>query len=155
MQKLILVKHARGAPGLRILGLGPNLLPARGLSKLRDLLNQHTFWANDRNIKSIRKLLAGSSVVISIWRNRKIIGFGRATSDGIYRAVLWDIVVAGELQGQGVGKQVVKALLSHHAIKGVEKIYLMTTNSSNFYEQMGFSTCHNQILLLKASNSQT
>ena len=75
-------------------------------------------------------------------------GFGRATSDGIYRAVLWDIVVAGDLQGIGLGRQVVDALLAAPALKNVEKIYLMTTNSSDFYLQLGFKKSHNQELLL-------
>ncbi len=78
-----------------------------------------------------------------------MVGFGRATSDGIYRAVLWDVVVAGDLQGLGLGRQVVEALLKAKAIKNVERIYLMTTKSSNFYNQLGFQISEDQKLLLK------
>ena len=104
---LRLIKHAEGAPGLRILGLGPKFRPSKGLSKLKLLFDQHSFWAKGRDYKSIRKLLAGSTVVITVWKNNELIGFGRATSDGIYRAVLWDIVVADKLQRQGLGRKVV------------------------------------------------
>ena len=76
-----------------------------------------------------------------------MVGFGRATSDGIYRAVLWDIVVAGELQGMGLGRQVVDALLNSPTLKNVERIYLMTTNSTEFYLQLGFKRSHRQELL--------
>ncbi len=78
-----------------------------------------------------------------------MIGFGRATSDGIYRAVLWDIVVAEDLQGFGLGRQVVQALLQSKSIRKVEKIYLMTTESSNFYKQVGFELIDSQKLMLK------
>ena len=103
MQKLKLLKHAPGAPGLRLFGLGPNLLPSQGLSKLRNLLNNHAFWARNRNFKSLRKLLYGSTAVVTLWQKQRLVGFGRATSDQIYRAVLWDIVVADDLQGKGLG----------------------------------------------------
>ena len=149
MARIKLVKHAPGAPGLRILGLGPNLVPRRGLSKLRLLLDKHAFWAQGRTKKDIKRLLAGSPVVISLWRGKRMVGFGRATSDGIYRAVLWDVVVAGDLQGKGLGRQVVDALLSSPKLLKAERVYLMTTNSTEFYLQLGFRTCSSQELLFK------
>ena len=66
-------------------------------------------------------MLRGSTVVVSLWRGKRLVGFGRASSDGIHRAVLWDIVVAGDLQGRGLGRRVVEALLASNAIEGVER----------------------------------
>ncbi len=149
MTRLRLIKHAPGAPGLRILGLGPNLLPSKGLLKLQKLFDEHAFWAQKRNLKNLRKLLSGSTVVVSLWRGKRMIGFGRATSDQIYRAVLWDIVVADDVQGQGLGRKVVEALLSMKAIKKVERVYLMTTHGTEFYKQIGFSNKEDQKLLIK------
>ena len=147
MNCIRLIKHAPGSPGLRLLGLGPNLLPCKGVLKLRKLLDKHAFWAQGRSNKKLRQLLARSSVVVSLWRGTRMVGFGRATSDGTYRAVLWDIVVADDLQGMGLGRQVVDALLSAAIVKDVEKIYLMTTKSSEFYVQLGFEPCQGQSLL--------
>ncbi len=151
MEDLKLIRHAAGAPGLRIIGLGPKYLPSQGLSKLKLLFDQHAFWAINRDGPSIRKLLAGSTAVITVWKNKEIIGFGRATSDGIYRAVLWDIIVADELQRKGLGRKVIEALLISPKISKVERIYLMTTNSSEFYKQIGFKSCSKQNLLIKSS----
>ena len=149
-----LIQHAPGAPGLRWLGLGPGLKPTRGLLKLQRLLNKHAFWAQGRNTATLRKILAGSTVVVSLWRGKRLLGFGRATSDGVCRAVLWDVVVAGDLQGHGIGRQVIEALLAAPGIRNVERIYLMTTNSRGFYEQLGFKSSTNQQLLLwKRQNS--
>ncbi|WP_269621979.1 GNAT family N-acetyltransferase [Prochlorococcus marinus] len=152
MQRLKLIHHAPGAPGLRFLGLGPYFLPIQGLTKLQKLLEKHAFWATGRNYKNLRKLLAKSTIVITLWRGKRLIGFGRATSDGVYRAVLWDIVVAGDLQGQGLGRKVVEALLSSPSIKEVERIYLMTTNSDEFYKQLGFKNCNHQKLLIRSKS---
>ena len=147
MAAIRLIQHAPGAPGLRWFGLGPGLRPTRGLLKLQRLFNKHAFWASGRSIAQLRRLLAGSTVVITLWRDKRMIGFGRATSDGIYRAVLWDVVVAGDLQGCGLGRQVVEALLTAPTIKSVERVYLMTTKSTDFYKQLGFQKTKKQKLL--------
>ncbi len=147
MAAIRLIQHAPGAPGLRWFGLGPGLRPTRGLVKLQRLFNKHAFWASGRSIAQLRRLLAGSTVVITLWRDKRMIGFGRATSDGIYRAVLWDVVVAGDLQGCGLGRQVVEALLTAPHISTVERVYLMTTKSKDFYKQLGFQKTKKQKLL--------
>ena len=146
---LRLVHHAKGAPGLRLLGSGPGLMPSRGLLKLQRLFHKHAFWAQQRSFAQLRRMLAGSSVVVSLWRGKRLVGFGRASSDGIYRAVLWDVVVAGDLQGKGLGRQVVEALLAAPEIQQAERVYLMTTNSSGFYQQLGFSSAQPQKLLIQ------
>jgi len=56
-------------------------------------------------------MLAGSQAVVSAWEHSQLVGFGRANSDGVFRAVLWDVVVAGSHQGQGLGRRLVRALL--------------------------------------------
>ena len=148
-----LIHHASGAPGLRLLGLGPGLKPSRGLLKLQRLFNKHAFWARGRSLKELRRMLAGSTAVVSLWRGKRLVGFGRASSDGIHRAVLWDIVVAGDLQGRGLGKQVVEALLEMPALQQVERIYLMTTKSAGFYQQLNFRSAEPQQLLIRLDQS--
>ena len=149
MASIQLLHHAPGAPGLRWFGLGPGLRPSRGLLKLQRLFNKHAFWARGRSIEQLKRMLAGSTAVVSLWRGKRLVGFGRASSDGVYRAVLWDIVVAGDLQGRGLGRQVVEALLDTPVIQGVERIYLMTTRSTGFYQQLGFNTAEPQQLLIR------
>ena len=149
MARIRLVEHAPGAPGLRWLGLGPGYRPTRGLLKLRRLFQKHAFWAENRSNGDLKRMLAGSTVVVSLWRGKRLVGFGRAHSDGIHRAVLWDIVVAGDLQGKGLGRRVVEALLAAPAIRDVERVYLMTTNSAGFYKQLGFTKAITQQLLIR------
>tara|TARA_B100001094_G_scaffold155683_1_gene150657 strand:- start:142 stop:606 length:465 start_codon:yes stop_codon:yes gene_type:complete len=147
MNAISLVKHAPTAPGLRLLGMGPRLTPTNGLEKLQFFLNENTFWARDRNKQQIDKMLLNSTVVVSLWHHNQLIGFGRATSDLVFRAVLWDVVVASDRQGLGLGKLIIEAILTNKKIKSVEKIYLMTTNSSEFYKQFGFTLNNKQSLL--------
>ena len=120
-------------------------LPVRDLQRL---LQEHTFWGKGRSITDLRLMLRGSAAVVSLWQKNELVGFGRASSDGIYRAVLWDVVVKDELQGHGNGRLIVEALLNHDAIKKTERIYLMTTNQQGFYEQIGFNQQTKQKLMI-------
>jgi len=148
MKGISIINHGKGSLGLRYFGLGPYMTPSRGLKKLRNLLNKETFWASNRNNKCLKIMLANSTEVISIWRKGEMIGFGRATSDKIYRAVLWDVVVANQFQGHGLGRTIVEELLKKSSLKSVEKIYLMTTNCLDFYENLNFKQVQSQTLLL-------
>ena len=149
MKQVFLVKHSKGAIGLRLFGLGPNLKPNRGLFKLQQFLNRNAFWAKDRKINDLRECLSNSDVVVSIWLNNEIVGFGRALSDGIYRGVLWDIVIDQNHQGKGYGKMIIKNLLESKKIKNTKKIYLMTTNKKLFYSQVEFKEVFSQTLLIR------
>ena len=151
--RIRLVRHAPGAPGLRLLGIGPGCRPSRGLLKLQRLFRKHAFWAEQRSIGDLRRMLRGSPVVVTLWRGKRLVGFGWASSDGIHRAVLWDIVVAGDLQGRGLGRQVVEALLDSPRLRNVERVYLMTTKSAGFYRQLGFSSADPQQLLIRSSEA--
>ena len=151
--EIILIKHFKGAPGLRFFGIGPYFLPCNGLYKLKVLLDKNTSWAKNRKIKDLKNCLANSDVIISLWSNNKILGFGRALSDGIYRSVLWDIVIDHNHQGKGYGKLIVNSLLEAKKIKQSEKIYLMTSNQKDFYCQIGFSEVFSQNLLIKKTDN--
>ena len=148
MKNLSLIKHASSAPGLRLFGLGPAFKPVQGLKKLEILFNQNTAWATGRSIEQIKQMLANSNVIITIWNNNNLVGFGRATTDKVYRAVLWDIVVSKEVQRVGLGKVIVEELLKDKKINSVEKVYLMTTNSKDFYKQLGFKVNNQQTLMI-------
>ena len=148
MKDISLIKHASSAPGLRILGLGPSFKPMQGLKKLQVLFNQNTLWAKDRTINQIKRMLENSNVIISLWCKDDLVGFGRATTDQVYRAVLWDIVVSKDVQRVGLGKFIVEELLKDKKINSAEKIYLMTTDSKDFYKQLGFKVIINQTLMM-------
>ena len=149
MQEIFLINHSKGALGLRLFGLGPNLKPTNGLKKLQRFLDKNAFWAKNRTINDLKKCLANSDVIVSFWVGNEIVGFGRALSDGVYRGVLWDIVIDENHQGKGFGKSIINNILNSKKIKNTEKIYLMTTNKKLFYSQMDFQEVHSQNLLVR------
>jgi ribosomal protein S18 acetylase RimI-like enzyme len=137
------------------LGLGPSFLPRSAMRQLKVLLDQNCFWAKERDIKSLKQMLRGSDIAVSAWRNCQLVGFGRATSDGIYRAVLWDVVVARAEEGQGLGTRIVTTLLRSRRLRECERVYLMTSQSKGFYERLGFQEVESQHLLLRSRSFQS
>ena len=152
MDQIKLIQHRKGAPLLRIFGIGNKVTIFDGITQIQNLLENNTFWATGRSKSQICKMLSNSTVVVSAWHKNQLIGFGRATSDHVFRAVLWDVVIDSERQGLGLGKLIVEALLKNKEIECVEKVYLMTTNSSEFYKQLGFKINNKQSLLMLNTN---
>ncbi|WP_414564294.1 MULTISPECIES: GNAT family N-acetyltransferase [unclassified Anabaena] len=110
------------------------------LYQLQELFNIAAFWAKGRSIEDLGIAIANSKPVITIWDRERIIGFARATSDGIYRATIWDVVIHPEYRGTGLGSKLVETVLSHPHMRRVERVYLMTTHQQEFYEKIGFQT---------------
>ncbi len=144
-----ILRHGPGVPALR-LGLGPGWRPSQSLNQLQHLFLDNSFWAVGRSQRDLRRMLRGSEAAVSAWQGQRLVGFGRATSDGIYRAVLWDVVVINDLEGQGLGRQIVETLLLAAPVASAEKVYLMTTNSQGFYERLGFREAISQKLMLRS-----
>lgn len=108
------------------------------IQQLQRLFELTAFWARERKIEDLAIAIANSDPVITVWEGERLIGLARATSDGIYRATIWDVIIHPEYQGVGLGRKLVETLLSHPRMNRVERVYLMTTHQQRFYERIGF-----------------
>ncbi|MCY7320338.1 MAG: GNAT family N-acetyltransferase [Phormidesmis sp. CAN_BIN36] len=118
------------------------------LQQLQGLFQIAAFWANDRRLQDLAIALQHSNPVISAWDGDRLVGFARATSDGIYRATIWDVVIHPDYQGAGLGRKLVETVLSHPHINQVERVYLMTTHQQSFYEKIGFEVNSSTTMVL-------
>jgi len=123
------------------------------LKQLKELFQLGAFWAEDRKIEDLAVAIANSEPVISVWDKNKLIGFARATSDGIYRATIWDVVIDPNYRGAGLGRKLVDTVLSHPRMSRVERVYLMTTNQQSFYERIGFECNSSTTMVLYSQPS--
>lgn len=106
--------------------------------QLQRLFVKTAFWAQERNIDDLQIAIANSNPVVTVWDQQRLIGFARATSDGIYRAAIWDVIVDPNYQGVGLGRKLVETVLTHPLVSKVERVYLTTTHQQSFYERIGF-----------------
>ncbi|MCP4673624.1 MAG: GNAT family N-acetyltransferase [Desulfobacula sp.] len=66
----------------------------------------------------------------------KLIGMGRALSDGECQAAIYDLVVLPEYQGRGVGKEIMEQI---HSRLTVETIILYSVPGKEvFYKKLGY-----------------
>ncbi|MEA5506396.1 GNAT family N-acetyltransferase [Halotia wernerae UHCC 0503] len=123
------------------------------LYQLQELFNISAFWAKGRSIKDLSIAIANSDPVISVGDGEQLIGFARATSDGIYRATIWDVVIHPNYRGTGLGSKLIETVLNHPRIRCVERVYIMTTCQQRFYEKIGFQpNSSNTMVLYRQSN---
>ncbi len=122
------------------------------LHQLQILLNKSAFWAKDRRIEDLQIATDRSEPVISVRDDDRLIGFARATSDGIYRATIWDVVIDPDYQRLGLGRKLVETVLSHPSMQRVERIYLTTTHQQHFYERLGFE-CNSSTTMVLVNQS--
>jgi ribosomal protein S18 acetylase RimI-like enzyme len=118
------------------------------LEQLQGLLRVGAFWAKERTLAGLAIAIANSKPVVTVWDGDRLIGHARATGDGIYRATIWDVVIAPEYRGAGLGRKLVQTVLAHPNVCDVERVYLMTTHQQKFYEQIGFEQNSSTTLVL-------
>lgn len=108
------------------------------LEQCLELFNLSAFWAQGRKKEDLEIAIRYSDPVVSVLLQELMVGFARATSDGIYRATIWDVVIHPEYRRARLGRKLVETVLSHPKVNRVERVYLMTTNQQSFYERIGF-----------------
>lgn len=86
----------------------------------------------------LRKATENSFVVCSAYAVEKIVGFGRAISDGEYQSAIYDVVVLPEYQNKGVGTLIMDSLLARLPKQAVTLVYV-APGKQVFYEKQGFS----------------
>ncbi|MBI1256226.1 MAG: GNAT family N-acetyltransferase [Chloroflexi bacterium] len=96
-----------------------------------------TEWAANRSQEAIRVLLANTPVCLCVWDGARLIGFGRAVTDDVFRALIEDVVVDEAYRGKGIGGEIIRRLLER--LDHVEEIVLNCTDALiPFYETLGF-----------------
>ena len=99
-------------------------------------------WAR-RPLHKVRKALANSVMVVSLWEDReskpRLIGFARATSDHAFNATVWDVAIKPAFQGQGLGKALMAYMVRKLRKQDISNITLFAdAHVVEFYRQMGF-----------------
>ncbi len=123
------------------------------LGQLVQLFRLAAFWAGDRTPEDMARALANSDPVVTVWDGDRLIGHARATSDTVYRATIWDVVVHPDYRGCGLGSKLVETVLAHPRVCNVERVYLMTTHQQRFYERIGFTANASTTMVLSNQNN--
>lgn len=77
-----------------------------------------------------------STLVISAWDGDHLVGAVRVLSDTIFRSVIYDLLVAPEYQGKGIGSELVNRCKSHYP--GSEWLVGCDRKNIAFYKKLEF-----------------
>ncbi len=94
-----------------------------------------------------RRAFEASHTTVFVYHANQLIGFGRAISDGVYQAAVYDCAVLPEFQGQGIGKTIMKNILPRIAHCNV--ILYAAPGKEGFYQTHGFRKMKTGMALFK------
>lgn len=83
-----------------------------------------------------KKAFENSYIVVFAFDEEKLIGFGRAISDGAYQAAIYDIAVLPEYQGKRVGAAIVNSIVKSNP--QCNFILYAAPTKEAFYEKLNF-----------------
>ena len=83
-----------------------------------------------------KKAFENSHTVVFVFDDDKLIGFGRAISDGVYQAAIYDVAVLPEYQGKKIGATIIDSILK--LIPTCNAILYASPGKEIFYEKQNF-----------------
>ncbi|WP_454052032.1 GNAT family N-acetyltransferase [Clostridium sp. Marseille-Q7071] len=83
-----------------------------------------------------KKAFENSHAVVFVFDDDTLVGFGRAISDGVYQAAIYDIAVLPEYQSKGIGRIVIDNITK--SLPQCNFILYASPGKEVFYEKMNF-----------------
>ncbi len=82
-----------------------------------------------------RRAFEASHTAVFVFNDGRMVGFGRAISDGVYQAAIYDVAVVPEFQGEGIGAIIVKEILTR--VSGCTVLLYAAPGKEDFYKKFG------------------
>lgn len=144
LRALRLIRHAHPARPARPWMQGPSGIVFEVAPDAREVeaavrLVSGEYWNEGVEISRVRLAhLASTAWVVAKDPAGTVVATARATSDGAKAAMIFDVAVAPEHRGQGLGQALMSTLLDHPRIRAVRSVTLATRDAQAFYAKLGF-----------------
>lgn len=111
-----------------------------------ELYKDAGWWEEGWQTDVIPAMVRNSFRFAALFDGDKLVGMGRAISDGVSDAYIQDIVVRSDYRGGGWGSKIVSLLVDELHAAGVDWIGLIgAPGTQPFYEKLGFGVMANHI----------
>ena len=125
-------------------------------AQLGDLhrLFQGVWWTRGRTVEQTRAVVAGSDVVFGLCERAtgRLVAFARALTDGVFKAVVFDVIVDEPVRGSGVGRELLDFIVTHPDLARVAHLELYCRPElMPFYRKWGFTPNVAGCVLLRRS----
>lgn len=118
-------------------------LTADDAAALVDLYDQYEWW-DDRTVADVRAALRETEVAMGVSDgrgagDRDLVAGARVLTDYRYYATVYDVIVARDRRGEGLGERLLSALLDHPDLQALPGLSLLCRRGLvPFYESVGF-----------------
>lgn len=105
-------------------------------------LYRNEWWTKERKVEDVRRMLAYTDFIFAFCEkdSKQLVAFTRVLSDRVYKALLFDVIVAPEHREHKLGRALMNAVLNHPELKNVRHFELYCLPELEpFYEKLGFS----------------
>ena len=116
-------------------------------------LYKQTWWAADRDLSSTVSVMEGSDLNVGVFDPASnLIGYARVITDGVEKAMIFDVIVDEAYQGKKMGRLIMGSILSSEVCADVNHIELYCKEEMKpFYKKMGFVDITTEVRLLRLS----
>ncbi len=106
-------------------------------------LYQAEWWTKGRKLEEVRRMLEHSDITIAFCEadTKNLVAFTRILTDYVYKALVFDVIVAAPYRSAGLGRHLVHAVINHPRLQSVQHIELYCLPELiPFYQKWGFTT---------------
>ncbi|MCU1276658.1 MAG: Histone acetyltransferase [bacterium] len=96
------------------------------------------YWNDVHPRQRIAGAIAGSPVFVGARVDGQLVACARAISDGHKSAWIYDVVVARQWRGAGLGEAVMRLCLDHPRVRRAALVLLQTRDAQPLYRKLGF-----------------
>lgn len=110
------------------------------------MLNE--WWCNNRLLGDVARVVETSDIALGVLnQENQLIGFARVLTDYVYKALIFDVIVAPSSRQIGLGKEIIEHLLDLETLRQVKSFELYCPERiSGFYEKLGFVKSSSNLL---------
>jgi len=114
-------------------------------------LYQNEWWTRGRTLEETHRVVDGSQICLGLVEpTGRLVGFTRVITDFIFKALVFDVIVAPDFRANGLGDQLMSLILEHAQLKDVRTIELYCLPELvPFYERYGFTDDLGRLRLMR------
>lgn len=120
-------------------------------------LYQNEWWTQERELSGVRRMLDHTDIIVALRETPtgKLAAFARVLTDGVYKALILDVIVGASFRGQGLGAILMKAIVEHPRLQGVRHLELYCLPGLvPFYQKWGFTTELGELRFLRRAKQE-
>lgn len=97
-------------------------------------------WSHARAPERLRIAVERADLALVAVQDDQVVGFVRTMSDGAFAVYIADILVLPEHQGQGIGRNLLAAVLDHYPLETFHhQVLIAERDAEGFYRRMGMT----------------